>query len=130
MLKALTNELLKFLLQPFELFPSCCSALPAARATSPWQSTQNRGRVPTQALELTGLHSLSCQRRWVEYKVEGGHVDTHSVLLTWFMVNKLLWERSNMFSCCSDLLREHVKTLRMNPEAITLLCLLPSSLLR
>lgn len=70
--KALTNELLKVLLQPFKMLQSRCSALPSTRATSPSQSTRNRGRAPTQALELTGLRQLSRRRRWDEYKVEGG----------------------------------------------------------
>lgn len=46
MLKALTNELLKVLLQPFKMLPSRRSPLPSARATSPLQSAQNRGRGP------------------------------------------------------------------------------------
>lgn len=63
--------------------------------------------------------------------VKKGDVDTCSVLLTWFIGSKLLWDGSNDF-CCSDLFREHVKTLRMNvvsPEAVTLFFLFPSSLL-
>ena len=47
MLKALTNELSKVLLQPFKMLLSHCSPLPSARATSPLQSAQNRGRAPT-----------------------------------------------------------------------------------
>lgn len=65
-------------------------------------------------------------------KRKRGGVNTCSVLLTWFIGSKLLWEWSNIFSCC-DLLGELLKTLRINimsPEAVTLLSLLPSSLLR
>lgn len=72
MLKALTNELLKVLLQPFKMLPSRRSPLTSARATSPLQSAQNRGRAPPQALELTGLCWLSHWRRWDEHKAEAG----------------------------------------------------------
>lgn len=55
MLKALTNELLKVLLQQFKMLLCHCSPLFSARATPPLQSAQKSRHVPTQALELTGL---------------------------------------------------------------------------
>lgn len=88
----------------------------------PPQSAHHRG-MPHTAQEL------SHQRGWDE---EGACVNKLCVPLTWFIGSTLLWGQSPTLTCCRDVLRERVKTLRTNTvgaEAVTLPLLLPSSLL-
>lgn len=130
MLKALTNELLKVLLQPVKMLLPRCSSLPGPPAPCKARGTEDvLPPRPWSSLVCVGL-AMGGDGRSAKWKE--GQVDTRCVLLTWCTGSKLLREGSNIFRCCSGLLREHVTTSAINirsPESITLLFLLPSSLL-